>query len=146
MMNTDTIDSKVREFCNACAKNFADLIKEKRKFHKYSMKELYKISGVSSSTINDIEKARYLPNVEVMLKLAYSLEIPYQEVVNCLDLKHYEENPTLSNALKNNAVSILKYSLATLGFNITEVNEILNFMEFIKYKTGDKIGCSNIYK
>ena len=145
-MNADTIDSEVREFCNECAKNFADLIKEKRKFHKYSMKELYKISGVSSSTINDIEKARYLPNVEVMLKLAYSLEIPYQNVLNCLYPKHYEDNPTLSNALKNNTESILKDSLKTLGFNITEVNEILNFMEFVKYKTGDKISNSDIYK
>ena len=85
-------------YCIEIAKNFGKLIKEKRETLGYSMAKTYKLSGVSSSTINDIEKGKYLPHLEIIFKIAYSLEISLEEVISCLT--HFELKPSEDETLE----------------------------------------------
>ena len=72
------VDAEIITFSLSIAEKF----KQRRKELKLSMADLYKISGVSSSTINDIEKAKYFPQLEVILKLGYALRFKKHEIFN----------------------------------------------------------------
>ena len=78
-----------KELCDKIKVKFADLLKQRRNNLGYSMQKLSRISGVSSSTINDLEKGRYLPHLEVMFKVSYPLKIKYGDILRCFAL---EEN------------------------------------------------------
>lgn len=78
-----------KELCDKIKVKFADLLKQRRNSLGYSMQKLSRVSGVSSSTINDLEKGRYLPHLEVMFKVSYPLKIKYGDILRCFAL---EEN------------------------------------------------------
>ena len=78
-----------KELCDKIKVKFADLLKQRRNNLGYSMQKLSRVSGVSSSTINDLEKGRYLPHLEVMFKVSYPLKIKYGDILRCFAL---EEN------------------------------------------------------
>lgn len=78
-----------KELCDKIKVKFANLLKQRRNSLGYSMQKLSRVSGVSSSTINDLEKGRYLPHLEVMFKVSYPLKIKYGDILRCFAL---EEN------------------------------------------------------
>lgn len=78
-----------KELCDKIKVKFADLLRQRRNSLGYSMQKLSRISGVSPSTINDLEKGRYLPHLEVMFKVSYPLKIKYGDILRCFAL---EEN------------------------------------------------------
>ncbi len=124
--------------CKKGIESFANLIKTHRKNAKLSMVDLYELSGVSSSTINDIEKVKYLPRLDVILKLGYALKLSKTEILNALmgiDLK--------ANC-KDSAITTLKVSLRGLGAGEKEVQEILEFTKF-KLKL-DEVDTLKLYK
>lgn len=82
-LDKSTVIKDAKGYCTEVSKNFGKLIKEKRQALGYSMAKVYRLSGVSSSTINDIEKAKYLVSFEVLLKIAFTLEINLKELIDC---------------------------------------------------------------
>ena len=78
-----------KELCDKIKVKFADLLKQRRNNLGYSMQKLSRVSGVSSSTINDLEKGRYLPHLEVMFKVSYPLKIKSGDILRFFAL---EEN------------------------------------------------------
>ena len=78
------IAEKVKQDITIISKIFAEKVHELRKYYKLSMADLYEISGVSSSTINDIEKAKYPVGIEIILKLGYALKLSQDEIFEIL--------------------------------------------------------------
>jgi DNA-binding XRE family transcriptional regulator len=76
--------------CKLGVKNFADRIHSLRKSAKITMADLYNMSGVSSSTINDVEKAKYIPSLDIILKLGYALGLPKDDIFGLLKGDKYE--------------------------------------------------------
>ena len=128
MESKDNIDTKVKEFCDISAKKFAKLIKEERKHSGLPMRELYKISGVSTSTINDIEKARYLPYFDVMLKLALSLKIPHHDVIDCLS--NTDNSKNVYQKMREGYVEMIRLGFNGLNLKREQINQIINFANY----------------
>lgn len=83
-VNKDEIIERVKRDLNMSVNVFAKKVHELRRSHELSMAALYKLSGVSSSTINDIEKVKYVPNLDVFLKLGYALGLSKDEIFEIL--------------------------------------------------------------
>ena len=128
---------KIKKEIEIIEKNFAKKIKNQRSKQKISMVALYKMSGVSSSTISDIEHGHYLPHLEVMFKLGYALKLSREEILSVFNI---EKKPKCK---KENAEKLIKLLLNDLDFSQEEITEIF---EFIKFKARNRIALSEIYK
>ncbi|MBR6162632.1 helix-turn-helix transcriptional regulator [bacterium] len=120
------ISEQVKKDIEEITSNFAEKIKLQRSKLNISMADLYKLSGVSSSTINDIEKSRYLPHLEVMLKLGYSLDLSFSEVISLLTLKSSKSK----EEKRQYSQSAVKALLRNADFNEKTIKEIMDFIEF----------------
>ena len=120
------ISEQVKKDIEEITGNFAEKIKTQRSKLNMSMADLYKLSGVSSSTINDIEKSRYLPHLDVMLKLGYSLDLSFSEVMSLLTLK----SPKSKEEKRQYSQSAVKALLRNSDFNEKTIKEIMDFIEF----------------
>ena len=92
---------KAKEITDKLILKFSKLLKERRRTLGYSMFKLYRLSGVSSSTINDIEKGRYFPHLEVIFKLSYPLKIKYGDILKCFDIDSKNEKTDYIKSLKD---------------------------------------------
>jgi len=125
MDKKEKISQQVEKDLKEAVANFSVKLKELRQAQDLSMSDLYKLSGVSSSTINDLEKAKYVPNLDVFLKLGYALKLSKTAVLNIL-LK--EENK--SKNLRENSLKLIKASLQCMELSVTDIKEILEYIEF----------------
>ena len=80
----DTIIGMAESDCKSGVKNFADKIHSLRKSSKITLADLSNMSGVPSSTISDVEKAKYVPSLDIILKLGYALELQRDEIFDLL--------------------------------------------------------------
>lgn len=104
---------KSKEICDKIKFKFSELLKQRRSSLGYSMQKLSRISGVSSSTINDLEKGKYLPHLEVMFKVSYPLKIKYGDILRCFALEENavkEENDYIKSLKKGDIIGV--YSTA----------------------------------
>lgn len=140
--NSNTISDKVKKEIEEITKRFAEKIRAQRSKLNISMAELYSRSGVSSSTINDVEKERYLPHLEVMLKVALALDLSKQEVMRTIDpntditFNDGNEFPSKQER-KKRIIKLIKCLLRDINFSENTIAEILDFIEFkSKYTRG----------
>ena len=137
MNKKESISLQVEEDLKEAIANFSAKLKELRQSKDLSMSDLYKLSGVSSSTINDLEKAKYAPNLDVFLKLGYALDLSKKAVLNIL-LK--EDKDKQSKDLTENSLDLIKATLQCLDLSVGDIEEIL---EYIRFK--NRKNC-NFYK
>ena len=83
-VNKDEVTKTVEEDLQLGLKTFADKFHTLRNSKKLSMAEVYGLSGVSSSTINDVEKLKYIPNLGVFLKMGYAVGLSKSAVFELL--------------------------------------------------------------
>jgi transcriptional regulator with XRE-family HTH domain len=53
----------------------AEKLRELRTSHRYSMRKLASIAGVSTSLISDVERGRVEPSISVLKRLAHALDV-----------------------------------------------------------------------
>lgn len=56
-------------------------IKESRKKKKMSIKQLSESTGISCSTIINIEKGYHVPNIKTLYKICNCLDIDFEETI-----------------------------------------------------------------
>ena len=121
---TDFLQQKVLE-------QLAVFISQKRKERHLSVRELNRRSRVSLAVINDLEKARSMPRVESLIRLALALEISFNDVFDALKLPNsscsYKDD---KDSKTNLAIDIAKY-----GYDKNQVSEIMDFISFVDFKT-----------
>ena len=124
-LESKKINEQVKSDIKNCSKRIAELIKNKRKNLRITMMSLYEKSGVAASTINDIEKSKYLPHFDVILKLGYALGIPYVSILEALaEVNMFSRDVELQHQL------VIQNSLDVLGYTREEIREILDFIRF----------------
>lgn len=136
-MSKEEINKKVEDDIKTAVIRLSEQLKELRTARGMSMADLYALSGVSSSTINDLEKGRYIPNIEVILKLGYALGMSANEILGILFKDTKKKNS------KENAVEVVKMGLNDMGASSTDTKEILDFAEF---KISKNIKITDSYK
>ena len=139
MGKKEVISLQVEKDLKDAIVNFSVKLKELRQSKDLSMSDLYKLSGVSSSTINDLEKAKYTPNLDVFLKLGYALDLSKRAILNIL-LKEDNKDNTLKDKIIENSLDLIKATLQCLDLSVGDTEEIL---EYIRFK--NRKNC-NFYK
>ena len=73
--NETTKDSIIEKNLNAIKFTFSELVKEARMYknNRMSIRELSRLSGVSTAVISDLETCTNLPRIEILLKLCACL-------------------------------------------------------------------------
>ena len=66
-------------------KMLGDLIKNKRIALNLSQSKLGEITNIPQTSISDIEKNKYIPKIDVCLKLAETLTISVSDLLKTLD-------------------------------------------------------------
>lgn len=108
----------------------ADRLKELRKSKKLTQTELGKILGVGKTTISMYETNNSTPNDEIKMKISEYFNVSLDYLLGKTDIKNYTEDPNITIALHSDTDydDLPKEAL----------DEINNFVEFIKQKYKDK--------
>ena len=108
------------------AVEFGKIVKEKRKAKGLSMKVLSELSGVSLTAVVDLENGRYMPRVDILLKIGDVLDIApssiYPQIISGKGVSY--EAPTI----KSLGDMILKE-----GLSVQDTKEVLEFIQFKKW-------------
>ena len=76
--------------CKSGVKNFVDRIHLLRKDSKITLADLSNMSGVPISTISDVENVKYVPSLDIILKLGYALGLSKDDIFGLLKGDKYE--------------------------------------------------------
>lgn len=129
-MTSDEItkDSIIEKNLNAIKFTFSELIKEARMYknNRMSIRELSRLSGVSTAVISDLETCTNLPRIEILLKLCACLGVPFYKLFNIPEL-------TTTTGVKPTKSNDLNKTLKIMGLNESNAKEV---MEFIDFKLG----------
>ena len=98
------------------------LLSRKRKESNLSIRGLSRLSGVSSTVINDTENARSLPSLRILIKLCEALKLDFNELLQGM--------VTSSTSIKQN----LPMLLSEYGYTKKQIAEIMDFIKYIEYK------------
>lgn len=71
----------------------AERIKEYRKQHHYTQKELATLINVKPTTISGWEIGRNVPSIEMLQKLADIFHVPFDELAGVKDSNYHSSNP-----------------------------------------------------
>lgn len=126
--NETTKDSIIEKNLNAIKFTFSELVKEARMYknNRMSIRELSRLSGVSTAVISDLETCTNLPRIEILLKLCACLGIPFYKLFNIPEL-------TTTTGYKTTKSNDLNKTLKIMGLNESNAKEV---MEFIDFKLG----------
>lgn len=107
--------------------------KDLRQQKKLSIRDLAERSKVSTAVISDLENLRSLPRTEVLLKLAYGLDIKIEDLFSHMYSDIPEKAFNISNK-KSKAMS-LEDIITQQGLNSIDAKDVLKYIEFLKYKS-----------
>ena len=126
-MTSDEItkDSIIEKNLNAIKFTFSELIKEARMYknNRMSIRELSRLSGVSTAVISDLETCTNLPRIEILLKLCACLGIPFYKLFNIPEL-------TTTTGVKPTKSNDLNKTLKIMGLNESNAKEVMEFIDF----------------
>ena len=111
-----------------------DLLKTTRKESGLTISKLTELSHVSSTVITDLENGRSLPRTEVLLKLAYALEIPYSKLFN-------EFVPGITDFIvekPKRGIPTLEQMIKYVGLVGIDAKEVMSFIEFKKFQNQNR--------
>lgn len=114
------------------------------KFHEYrvnsnlSLRDIYAAEKVSTAVVSDFENGKKLPRVETLIRLLNLVNMPYSEVFNS---KILPSNIPSKSSIATRICKIqdcqypaIKEILLTYGFNRREIEDIIQYMDFIVSK------------
>ena len=104
-----------------------DFIHYNRKSRGLSIADLSKLSKVSIAVIVDLENARSLPKLEVLLKLARAFNVHVSTLFS-----QFLQGEAPSAQIYNN-ISPLERAIKKAGLGNIETKQVLEFIEFKKY-------------
>lgn len=117
------------------------LIRDARKEKGLSLRKLSDEASVSLTLLTDIENGKKIPNIETILKLAYTLEIPLTDIFNqnILPAKCKEESGECVNDMKQEStydecLFLIEKFLAEAKFRDADILEIHNFIDYMKFR------------
>ena len=126
------LDEYVNKGLHGATLSVGRYLKDLRQKKKLSIRDLSERSKVSTAVISDLENLRSLPRTEVLLKLAYGLDIRVD-----LFCHMYSDIPekafNISNK-KNKSIS-LEDIITQQGLNSIETKDVLKYIEFLKFKS-----------
>lgn len=126
-MTSDEItkDSIIEKNLNAIKFTFSELIKEARMYknNRMSIRELSRLSGVSTAVISDLETCTNLPRIEILLKLCACLGVPFYKLFNIPEL-------TTTTGVKSSKPNDLNKTLKIMGLNESNAKEVMEFIDF----------------
>ena len=126
-MTSDEItkDSIIEKNLNAIKFTFSELIKEARMYknNRMSIRELSRLSGVSTAVISDLETCTNLPRIEILLKLCACLGVPFYKLFNIPEL-------TTTTGVKPTKSNDLNKALKIMGLNESNAKEVMEFIDF----------------
>ena len=116
----------------------AERIKEYRKQHHYTQKELATLINVKPTTVSGWELGRNIPSIEMLQKLADIFHVPFDELAGVKD-SNYHSSDTKENDLKtaDKNVQLIAAHIDD-GTTPEEMNDILTYIDFIKSKREKK--------
>jgi len=117
---------------NFVKSNIGKFFLDKRTSKKWSIRQLSKDSGVSTAVISDLENARSLPRIDIIIKLAMALEVPVQALFEPFT-SNYKIRSIAQSKIQRADISISQI-LQNDGFGKIEIQEIIEFIEFKKQK------------
>ena len=138
--NTDNVSHRDQvakitdEFEKQMLNKLSVYVSQLRKQKGLSIRELNARSHVSLAVINDVERVRSMPRVETLIRLALSLGSNVNELLETLKLpitQNFNEQEKAYNKVAN--------LLATLGYDKYEVEDVLNFLDFLECKRNKKL-------
>lgn len=122
-------------------------LKEIRKKNSISLRKLSSISGVSKTTISDIENNKINPSIETTKKLAEALKIPIKQLIdeptdNLSDIIKSKENIEIKETLSN----LLYYAGFHLLYKVFPRNDEESHDEVLMGLINNNIPVYEIYK
>lgn len=106
--------------------NIGEFIEKKREEKNMSIRELSHLSNVSNAVISDIENGKSMPRVELLVRLALTMEISLSELFANFVSQSYTVKPVKEQE------QTLSSMLQMTGLTKIEVKEVLEFIEFKK--------------
>lgn len=106
--------------------NIGEFVERKRNEKKMSIRELNRLSNVSTAVISDIENGKSMPRVELLVRIAIAMDIPLNELFASFVSETYQV-PTVEEQEQT-----LSGMLQMTGLTKIEVKEVLEFIEFKK--------------
>lgn len=114
------------------------------KFHEYrensnlSLRDIYAAEKVSTAVVSDFENGKKLPRVETLIRLLNLVNMPYAEVFNSEILPSNIPNKssiaTRICKIQDCQYPAVKEILLTYGFNRREIEDIIQYMDFLVSK------------
>lgn len=92
-----------------------------RQAKKFSLKEFSKLSGLSPSYINEIEKGKKYPKADKIVQLANTLEVEYDELISS---KLTKELHPVNKILQSELLQEIPFDL--FGFKSTDLMELMS--------------------
>ncbi|DAB07680.1 TPA: hypothetical protein CPT92_04800 [Candidatus Gastranaerophilales bacterium HUM_13] len=141
---------KALDFMTTNVHQYLKLLKERA--GNISSREISRRTGVSPTVISDIEGNKYLPKMEVLLKLAYGMNSDFSTMLRSLwkfnDIQNWSTLTNTPVLMKypmqqddtdfvysddnENKVATLNDLLAKEGLTVNDIREVLEFIEFKK--------------
>lgn len=141
---------KAINFMSANLKQYVSLLKKRA--GNISSREMSRRTGVSIAVISDIEGNKYLPKMEVLLKLAYGMNSNFFALLNHMwnfqDAKNWSQMTNtpipkpevdmsdfvINDKKLTNDIMSLSDILEKEGLTKADAKEILDYIEFKKLK------------
>lgn len=132
--------------------NVGDYIKNNR--GEMSIRDLSTASGVSNAVISELECYKSLPKIDVLIRLAFALNIKFETLFSILwtdenssewykddneSKKHFQElwgNKYIKEHPNANYIELfnLKNLLVKEGLTTTDIREVVEYIEYLKYR------------
>ena len=101
----------------------AEIIKAKRKEKQLTLREMFDLSGVSTTVLSDLENKQYLPKLEVVLRVFTALGISVKDLTG-VELGNPKKDPYID----------LRKDLNRLPLGVNDVEEIIKYVKFRELK------------
>ena len=123
--------NNVDKAVNLIRANIAQFLSSKRKEKDISIRELNRLSGVSTAVISDLENCKALPSIEIIVKLAFALDIEFENLIYAFakgntNIKFAESKPI-------DEMAELRSILYRKGLSSPQIADVVMFIKFIEY-------------
>ncbi len=125
----DEADKIYKNLCKLYGEYF-NYVRDKER--NLSLRELSKQTNISIALISLLENGDKLPRIETLIRLALALEIPFNEIFGrkATGLEYTFKNTTSTDRDDEG----LRRTLLNMGCDKDDLKDILEFIEFKKYK------------
>ena len=129
-------ETKVKNICKVMLTKSADLLKDRRINKNLSIRMLSELSGVSTAVISDFENKKYLPKMDILVRLALILDVPINKLLAFMQPDEHLER--FENIVKVESNSFITTFLLAQGVANEDVEEIKDFIDFKKQRKNNK--------